>query len=102
MAYPSLAIEAGEISIGAHCDAGEIMIKKGSNAQIGICCSLGWDIKESHNGKTYLGGIPISWTSGGGSLMVETSIYAGEIKAAFRGQYCSFSKEYDRSVTIWK
>ena len=35
--------------------------------------------------KRYLGGIPIAWSIGRGGLSVETSSYAGGIKASMHG-----------------
>ena len=56
----------GEIAIGAHCDAGNILTIWGRNVPIGICDILREKINGYNKDKTSLGGIPIDWASGGG------------------------------------
>ena len=70
--------------IEVHCDDGDILTKGASKYQIGICGFIPGKANVGSKDKSYLVVIPIDWDSGR-ALMVETSRYAGEIQAAFRG-----------------
>ena len=73
-----------DIEIEVHCDAGQILTKTGSRAQIGICGFIRNKIKWGTKTRTYIPVIAISWPSSK-SPRVATSSYAGEIQALFYG-----------------
>ena len=73
-----------DIEIEVHCDAGQILTKTGSRAQIGICGFIRAEITEQNKIKPFRGGISISWPSSE-SPRVATPSYAGGIQALFHG-----------------
>ena len=80
---PQVWIGEREIAIGIHCDAGRILTKTGSRAQIGICVFRENKLRNRQNGEFHHG-IAISWASNK-SHRVATSSFAGEIQAVFYG-----------------
>ena len=81
---PTLGCGGNEIAIDIHFDSGEIMTKRSSRGEIGIFGLLIRKVNARNKDGVYLVGIPISRPIGK-SRMVETSSYAGALKAAF---YC--------------
>ena len=73
-----------EIAIGIQCDAGKILTRTGSRAQIGICGFSGKQITEQTKNGEFQQGVTISWV-GNTSPRVPTSSFAGEIQAVFYG-----------------
>ena len=82
--FPSMDWAEGDIEIEAHCDAGQILTKTGSRAQLGICGFIRSKIKETNKNENFHTGIAISWPSSEGPR-VSTSSYDGEIQALFYG-----------------
>ena len=50
-----------EIAIAIHCDAGQILTKNGSKAQIGICGFTRKQITEQTKNDDFRKGVAISW-----------------------------------------
>ena len=79
-----MGLGASEIAIEVHYGAGDILTKRGVEAQIGISGCLIERDKRRNKNKNRLGGIPIEWSSAE-SPMVETSIFAVWIQDLLRG-----------------
>ena len=73
-----------ETAIEIHCDAGKILDKAGSRAQIGVCGFLRRRITEHTKNAEYQQGVDVPWVSSK-SPRVSTSSFAGEIQALFYG-----------------
>ena len=80
--FPSVDWKEKEIAIEIHCDAGQILTKNGSKAQIGICGFMRKQITEQTKNDDFQKGIAISWVINK-SPRVATSSFAGEIQAVF-------------------
>ena len=80
--FPSVDWAEEDLEIEVHCDAGQILTKTGSRAQIGICGFIRTKITEQNKNQPFRKGISISWPSSK-SPRVATSSYAGEIQALF-------------------
>ena len=74
--FPSVDWAEEDIEIEIHCDAGQILTKTGSRAQIGICAFIRSKITDENKNENFHTGIAISWPSSK-SPRVETSSYAG-------------------------
>lgn len=81
-------LEENEIAIEVHCESGEIMNKKGSREQIGICGFLrrrrGRRVGGRNKDLVHLEGIPIALNIGKRPMVSASSYYSG-ILAAFLG-----------------
>ena len=79
--FPSVNWEEEDIEIEIHCDAGQILTKTGSRAQLGICGFIRNKINGEQN-ENFHTGIAISRPSSK-IPRVSTSSYAGETQALF-------------------
>ena len=82
--FPSMDWAEEDIEIEVHFDAGQILTKAGSRAQLGICGFIRSKITETDKNENLHTGIAISWSSSKGPRAA-TSSYAGEIQALFYG-----------------